>query len=105
MKGFEVIFMAPRSRRHDGTPVLDAIVDIAREHDITRMTRRVNAEGTGAGGHCHSAHFFELADEPEELMFVLDGGDADALIRAVEAKEMHVFCLRRQIDYWQFGDD
>ena len=103
MKGFEVIFMAPRSRAHDGRPVLDTVADIARRQGVTRSTRRVDAEGTEVSGHAHAAHFFELADEPEELMFVLDGGEADALIRAVEEEEIAVFCLRRAIDYWQFG--
>lgn len=104
MKGFEVIFMAPRSRRHDGGPVLDAIVALAREQGIARSTRRIDVEGTGSSGHTHSAHFFEQADEPEELMFVLDGGEADALIRSVEDKEIPVFCLRRAVDYWQIGE-
>lgn len=105
MKGFEVIFIAPRSRRHEGEPVLDAVAGIARDQGITRMTRRDDAEGVGTGGHTHSAHFFEQADEPQELMFVLDGGEADKLMRAVEDTGMAVFCLRRQIDYWQYGDD
>lgn len=104
MKGFEVIFMAPRSRKHDGKPVIDAVADLARAQGVTRMTRRVDAEGVGSNGHTHSAHFFELADEPEELMFVLDGGEADALIRAVEDKALPVFCVRRAIDYWRFGE-
>ncbi|MGB7755157.1 MAG: DUF190 domain-containing protein [Salinisphaera sp.] len=105
MKGFELIFIAPRSRRHHGKPVLDTVAGLARSQGITRMTRRDDIEGTGADGHCHSAHFFEATDEPQELMFVLDGGEADKLIRAVEEAELPVFCMRRQIDYWQFGGD
>ena len=105
MKGFEVLFIAPRSRRFDGEPVLDLIAALARDQGIERSTRRVDADGTGGSGHTHSAHFFEQADEPEELMFVVDGGAADKLIRAVEDREIPVFCLRRAIDYWRFGDD
>lgn len=105
MKGFEVLFIAPRSRCHDGRPVLDVIVDIAHRHGIERHTRRCDTFGVGANGHAHSAHFFEQTDEPEELMFVLDGGDADVLLRAVEQAGLAVFCLRRAIDYWQFGDN
>lgn len=105
MKGLELIFMAPRSRRHTGMPVLDAVAKLARSHGIERMTRRMDSEGTGADDHSHSAHFFELTDEPEELMFVLDSGKADTLVRAVEEQDMYVFCLRRSIDYWQFGED
>lgn len=104
MKGFEVIFMAPRSSHYHGKPVLDAVVEIAKSHDIKRHTRRVDAEGTGASGHTHSAHFFELADEPEELMFVLDGEKADELMRAVKAEQLHVFCIRRTIEYWELSD-
>ncbi|MDA3922979.1 MAG: DUF190 domain-containing protein [Salinisphaera sp.] len=104
MQGFELVFIAPRSRRHHGTGVIDAIAKLARKQGIKRMTRRVDAEGTGAHGHTHSAHFFELADEPEELMFVLDRDEADQLVAAVRDNAMHVFCLRRQIEYWQFDN-
>lgn len=103
MKGFELIFIAPRSRRHEGKPVLDIVLDIAKSQGIKCHTRRVDMEGSGLNGHVHSAHFFELSDEPEELMFVVDGGQADALLRQVEDRGVHVFCLRRPIDYWQFG--
>lgn len=104
MKGFEVIFIAPRSRRHEGASVMDAIVDVASRNGIGRYTRRDDAGGVGANGHTHSAHFFEATDEPEELMFVLDGGEADTLVRSVEDAGIHVFCVRRAIDYFQLGD-
>jgi len=104
MKGFEVIFMAPRSRRPYATSVLDTIAELAREQGIERSTRQTDAEGTSGAGHTHAAHFFGPMAEPEELMFVLDGGAADALIRSVEDRELPVFCLRRAVDYWAFGD-
>lgn len=103
MKGYEVTFMAPRSRRHHGQPVLDAVEKIADSHGLQTHTRRIDAEGKGARGHTHSAHFFELADEPEELMFVLDTDNTEKLIRAVENERLHVFCVRSAIEYWQFG--
>lgn len=104
MKGSELIFMAPRSRRHSGIPVLDAVAKLAREHGIKHLTRRVDSEGIGNNGHIHSTHFFDLADEPEELMYVLDNIEADTLMRAVEKECIHVFCVRRPIEYWKFGE-
>lgn len=103
MQGFEVIFIAPRSRRHRGKSMLDAIAALSRQQGINRMTRRVDTEGAGEHGHMHSVHFFELADEPEELMFVLDRDDADNLLTAVRENHMHVFCLRRAVEYWRLG--
>lgn len=103
MKGFELVFMAPRSRRHNGKPVIDVMTGIARAQGIKRYTRRINTEGIDPSGHTYSSHFFELADEPEELTFVLDGDQAERLLRTVKAEDIHVFCMRRPIDYWQFG--
>lgn len=103
MKGCELTFMAPRSRRHHGVPVLDAVVRIARELGVTRHTRRTDAESVGAGGQSHSAHFFELADEPEEVSFILPGGQGEQLVRAVGAAGLEVFCVRREVEFFQLG--
>lgn len=103
MKGCELTFMAPRSRRHRGESVLDAVVRIARAHGVIRHTRRTNTESVGAGGHSHSAHFFELADEPEEVSFILENGKTDELLQAVHDASLYVFCIRREIEFFQFG--
>jgi len=103
MKGYEITFMAPRSRRQHGEPVLDAVVRIAQAHGVTRHTRRTDTESVGAGGRSHSAHFFELADEPEEVSFILVNGKTDELMRAVDAEGLCVFCIRREIEFFQFG--
>lgn len=103
-KGYELLFMAPGTRRHKGKPTLDAIIEIAASCDIHRYTRRVDADSKGFRGHSHSAHFFELADEPEELMFVLGEDRTDALLHAVEAEAVNVFCVRRPIEHCHFGN-
>lgn len=103
MKGYELTFMAPRSRRWRGESVLDAVVRLAKAQGVTRHTRRTDTESVGAGGRSHSAHFFELADEPEEVSFILANGKSDALMQAVQAEGLCVFCIRREIEFFQFG--
>lgn len=105
MKGYELTFMAPRSRRHHGESVLDAVVRIAKAHGVTRHTRRTDTESIGVGGQSHSAHFFELADEPEEVSFILVNGKTDELMQAIDAEGLYVFCIRREIEFFQFGAD
>jgi len=105
MQGFELIFMAPRSHRHKRQMTLDAIVDLAKTHGIYRYTRRMDSESIGNGGHRHSAHFFELTDEPEELMFIVDGDQADELLAAVQEQNIKIFCVRRGIEFYHFGTD
>ncbi len=50
MKGYELTFMAPRSRRWRGESVLDAVVRLAKAQGVTRHTRRIDTESVGAGG-------------------------------------------------------
>lgn len=97
--GYEILFMAPRSQRHRSKPVLDVVVAIAKAHDIHRYTRRVDAEGIGRGGRTHAAHFFELADEPEELLYVLGSHRTHELLQALKAESVHVFSVCRAIEF------
>ncbi|MFC3283440.1 DUF190 domain-containing protein [Litchfieldella rifensis] len=102
--GYEVIFMAPQSRRHKGKRATDAVVECARALGIRRMTRRLDVEGAGENGHLHSAHFFELDDQPVELMYVLEDDLAERLIDAVDQAGIPVFCLRRRVEYGHLGN-
>ena len=98
-KGYEILFMAPRSQRHHGKPMLDAVIAIAKAHGIHRYTRRANTESVGQDGRAHATHFFELADEPEVLLFVLGAHRSAELLDAVRDEALHVFCVRRAIEF------
>lgn len=103
--GYEVVFMAPSSRRHKGRRAIEMAADCARALGIRHMTRRVDAEGSGQNGILHSAHFFELDDQPEELIFILEEDLADRLIEAVAAERIPVFCLCRPVTFGHLGRD
>lgn len=102
--GFEVIFITPQSRRHDSHYVTDAVIKHAENLGIKSVTKRTDMEGTGLSGHTHAAHFFELADQPVELMYVVDADTADRLIQAVSDAGIYVFCVRRPVEYGQLGE-
>lgn len=98
-QGYELLFMAARSQRVHGKPILDMVMEIARSHDIHRHTRRTNTTAVGEDGRAHAMHFFELDDEPEELLFVLGAHRSAELLQAVRAAALHVFCVRRPIEF------
>lgn len=102
--GYEVIFIVPESRRHDGKRVCDWVVETAKSLGIDRMTQRGDVEGTGADGKLHSAHFFDLADQPIELMYAVDEAMAERFVTAVEATGAPVFCLCRPVHFGQLND-
>lgn len=105
MQGKEIIFMAPRSREHYGQSIMDAIIEIARDHNIQHYVRSTDAEGSDACGHIYSAHFFELTEEPEELRFVLDADKTDELIQAVDEAGINITCLQRPVEYLRLGSN
>ena len=100
-KGYEILFITPQNRRHEGKLVSKLIIDMAKDHGVQRVTTRMDSEGQGLSGHLHSAHFFELADQPMEIMFVVAQETGEKLIEAVRAAGIHVFCVRKQVE---FGD-
>lgn len=102
-KGYEIIFITPENRRHNNKRVCELITDMAKKRGISRMTKRIDREGLGAGGHLHSAHFFELADQPVEIMFVVDSATGDQLIEDVKQAGIHVFCIRKEVEYGVLG--
>lgn len=101
--GYEIIFITPQNRRHHGKLVSTQVVDIARDLGIDRMTKRLDSEGQGTSGHLHSAHFFELADQPLEIMFLVDRDIGERLIEAVRDAGIHVFCIRKQVEFGELA--
>ncbi len=103
--GYEVIFIVPESRRHEGKRVYDWVTETAKSLDIDRMTRRSDVEGTGEDGKLHSAHFFDLADQPVELMYAMDEEKAERFVAAVEETGAPVFCICRPVYFGQLNDE
>jgi len=101
--GYEVIFILPESRRHNGKRVYDLVVEMAIDLGITRMTKRSDAEGMGEDGKLHSAHFFDLADQPIELMYAMNESQAERFISAIEETGAPVFCICRPVYYGQLN--
>lgn len=101
--GYEIVFIAPQNRRYQGKRVIDLVIDKAHELGIRQITKRMDSEGQGQKGQLHSAHFFELADQPVELMFVLEESLGERLIHAVEASGARVFCIRKPVQFGELG--
>lgn len=102
--GYEVIFFLPESRRHNGKRVYNWVIDTAESLGIDRMTKRSDVEGTGADGKLHSAHFFDLADQPIEIMYAMDEEKAESFISAVEKTGAPLFCICRPIYFGHLNE-
>ncbi len=71
MKGYQVSFLAEQNRRIEHKQAMEWLLHLAKELGISGCTTFSGVESFGADGRRHSAHFFELADQPMEMVMAV----------------------------------
>ena len=105
MKGYQITFFTQEDRRHDGKPLGDWLVKLARDMGLRGATLIPASEGFGHRGRVHSAHFFELSDRPLEVVMAVTGAEADALFERLRAEGVEVFYVRTEVEFGTTGRD
>lgn len=81
MEGYRVIFSTLRGRSHRGKPICDWLIAEAKKLGIDGVTIINASEGYGRDKELHSAGFFELTDQPVEIVMLCDGEKCDKLLK------------------------
>jgi PII-like signaling protein len=104
MQGFQLTFFTQQDRRHSGKPLGEWLVDEARRQGLGGATLLTGAEGFGHGGKIHSAHFFELADQPVEVTMAGSVAEAERFLARLGAAGVKVFYVKTPIEYGTTGE-
>ena len=104
MQGFQLTFFTQQDRRHGGKPLGEWLVEEARRQGIGGATLLTGAEGFGHGGKIHSAHFFELADQPVEVTLALSVAEAERFLASLGKAGVKVFYVKTPIEYGTTGE-
>ena len=105
MQGYQITFFTHHDRRHEGKHLADWLVDAARTLGIRGATVLAGTEGFGQHRRLHSAHFFELADQPIEVTMVASGEETERLFAHLRAHGVRVFYARSPVEFGIIGDD
>ncbi|HUL95539.1 MAG TPA: DUF190 domain-containing protein [Usitatibacter sp.] len=105
MKGYQVTFLTVENHKHKGKPVAHWLVDLAKEMGLRGATVVPATEGFGAHGRLHSAHFFELADRPSEVVIVVSDAECDALFERLAAEGVRIFYLKSPVEFGMLGGE
>ncbi len=103
MNGYQLTFFTQQDHRHKGRPVADWLVQLARELGLRGATLLAAGEGFGHHGRIHSAHFFELADQPLEVVMALTIEEADRLFERLKAEGVHLFYVKMAVEFGTLG--
>ncbi len=103
MKGYQISFLAEQDRRIEHKQAMDWLLQLAKEFGISGCTVFSGVESFGADGRRHSARFFELADQPMEMVMAVTEEQADRLFEKIRMTDTKIFYIKTPIEYGQLG--
>lgn len=104
MHGYQLTFYTNQSRQHNGLPLGEWLLREARQLGISGATLITATEGFGHDGKLHSAHFFELSDQPIEVTMALSAADAERMFTRLREEGINVFFVKTAVEYGMSGE-
>jgi PII-like signaling protein len=105
MNGFQITFFTQQNRRHHGKPLAEWLVQLAKEMKLRGATLVPALEGFGQHGRIHSAHFFELADQPLEVLVAVTQEEADRLFERLRTEGVSLFYVKTPVEFGVLGKE
>ncbi len=103
MKGYQITFFTRQDRHHDGKPIAQWLIDLARSKGLRGATSFAGVESFGRDGHIHSARFIELADQPIQVTMTVTDAELAALFSAIDATGLELFFVKQEIEFGVTG--
>ena len=104
MKGYQLTFFTQQDRQHNHRPLGEWLVQAAMKLGIGGATLMVATEGFGHDRKLHSAHFFELANQPVQVMMAVNEQQAIHLFEYLEREGIKVFYVKTPIEFGMTGE-
>jgi len=103
MQGYQLTFFTAQDRRVGHMPIGEWLLQFAKAHGAIAGTLVSGAEGFDHAGRFHSAHFFELADQPLAVTVSVDDGVCQRLMDALAQEEVDLTYVKVPIEYGRVG--
>ncbi len=104
MDGYQLTFFTQQDRKHDHMPLGEWLLQEARKLGIGGATLIVATEGFGHDRKLHSAHFFELIDQPVEVTMAVNEQDAERIFAYLKQEGINVFYVKTPIEFGMTGE-
>lgn len=103
MQGYQLIFSTYQSMKHGNQIVADWILDQAKDLEVPGATMNASQNAYGSDGKFHSAHFFELAEQPLEVMMVVTNEECEQLFARIEKAGLEIFYSKVSVEFGTTG--
>ena len=102
MQGYQLNFITELDRRIEGKQPIEWLMHQAKLLGISGVTAFSGVESIGSHGR-HSARFFELTDQPVEIMMAVSQTQAANLLDKINATDTRLFYIKIPIEYGELG--
>lgn len=103
MKGYQLTFFTQQDRRHRHEPLAEWLLLAARDLGIGGATIIPASEGYGHDRRIHSAHFFELADQPQEVLMAVSDDECERLFDLLKNEGVYLFYMKSPVEFGVLG--
>ncbi len=103
MQGYQVTFFTQQNRRHKHMPLAEWLMIRSARPRRSRCDAVPASEGFGQHRRIHSAHFFDLADQPQEVVMAMTEDEAVRLFEHLIAERIHVFYVKTPVEFGVLG--
>jgi len=104
MKGYQITFFTQQDHLHKHKPMAEWLMLAARDLGLRGATISCAVEGFGQHGRIHSAHFFELADQPQEVLVAVTEEEAERLFNMLKTEGVHLFYVKTPVEFGVLGE-
>ena len=104
MKGYQITFFTQQDKRHHHKSMAEWLMLTARELGLRGATIVAASEGFGHKGRVHSAHFFDLADQPQEVTLACSHEELDRLFARLRQEGVHLFYVKSEVEFGVLGE-
>lgn len=103
MNGYLVTFYTEMNQRHKNTPIHEWLLELTRELGFKGATVIQGSEGIDHTGRLHSAHFFELVDQPVQVQLALSEAESEQLFTHLNQEDVRIFYVKTPVQFGTVG--
>lgn len=104
MQGYQVTFYTHQDKKHGHLPLAEWLLQEAKKLGAPGATMIAAEEGFGHHRKLHAARFFELGDQPVEVVMALGEQDVEHLFQRLRDENIRVFYVKSPIEFGTTGD-
>jgi PII-like signaling protein len=103
MNGYQITFFTLQDRLHKGKQMGEWLLELVSELGLRGASLHSGGESFGRDGRVHSAYFFELTDQPVEVLVAATTEEATRLFDRLKAEKVDLFYVKTAVEFGVLG--